>query len=271
MDTSELIRVHRRDQGRRGVLPSSALKSTQLLTRFARTIDPLDADAEAIEQFLDTLSLSARSRYTYVSTLHCFYAWAIHAGHTAVDPTADIIRPKFAPGMPRPIPDADLALALAMADPATAVILGCAAFAGMRCIEIARLARHDIRDAEALVCVHGKGDKPRSVPIHPELAAIWARYGLPRAGAILRRRDGRPVAAWQVSQKANDYLHGLGITSTAHQLRHWFGTRLYSTSQHDLLLVRDLMGHSSVTTTTVYAAWDRDDAHAAVAALSPTP
>ena len=170
MDTSELIRLHRRDQRRRGVLPSSILKSAQLLTRFGAAVDPdglLDAGTETVEAFLDTLSLTARSRYTYISTLHAFYAWAIHAGHTDTDPTADIIRPRFAPGMPRPIPDADLAQALAMADPETAVILASAAFAGMRCIEIARLARHDIRDAEGLLCVHGKGGKRRTVPIHP--------------------------------------------------------------------------------------------------------
>ena len=107
------------------------------------------------------------------------------------------------------------------------------------------------------------------MPLHPELAAALDAHGIPRAGPMLRRPDGRPMPAWLVSHVANDYLHGLGIEATAHQLRHWFGTRAYRTSGHNLLLVRDLMGHSSITTTTLYAASDREGAYQAVAALAP--
>ena len=57
---------------------------------------------------------------------------------------------------------------------------------------------------------------------------------------------------------------------TMQQLRHWFDTHLYQASGKDLLLVRDLMGHSSITTTTVYAAFDRAGAAAAVTALTVT-
>jgi site-specific recombinase XerC len=63
------------------------------------------------------------------------------------------------------------------------------------------------------------------------------------------------------------FFHSIGIDATAHQLRHWFATSTYATSG-DLLVVQNLLGHSSPTTTAVYTAWSRPAAEAAVGALS---
>ena len=222
-----------------------------------------------MQVFLDGRAIGPRARYTYLSNLHSFYSWAIRAGQTDRDPTIEIRRPKVRPGKPRPILTPDLRMALALADPVRGLILAAAAFAGMRCCEIARLAGVDLRTdlAEPQLFAYGKG-RERMIPLHPELAAALERHGIPRAGPILRRVDGRPMPAWLVSQTANDYLHGLGIAATAHQLRHWFGTRTYATSDHDLVLVAEIMGHASVTTTQIYADYDRAGAYAAVAALT---
>ncbi|HEY2303252.1 MAG TPA: tyrosine-type recombinase/integrase [Acidimicrobiales bacterium] len=270
--SGELIRLHRLEMQRQGLAAGSIAKRRQLLAHFAAWLEPvglLEADSERIQVFLDGRAINPKSRYAYVSHLHTFYAWAIRAGWASVDPTIDIQRPKFAPGQPRPIDGAELRQALEAADPVTAVILAAAAYAGMRCCEIARMGRHDLRAGpQPLISVQGKGGKTRLVPLHPELAAALERHGIPRTGPVLRRADGRPLAAWEVSHRANQYLHGLGISATAHQLRHWFGTQTYRTSRHDLLLVASLMGHSSVTTTQIYAAFDRDGAYAAVAALA---
>ena len=270
--TSELIRLHRLDQRRHGLAESSIDKRVRLLGHLAARLDPaglLDADTETLEAWLDTLPLKPKTRYTYVSNLHSFYAWAVAAGHLEADPTASMARPKFPPGRPRPILDDDLAVALDMADPTTAVIVACAAYAGMRCCEIARLTRSDvILGGEGHLWAHGKGGKSRQIPLHPELAAILDRFGMPRSGPILRTGAGRPWTAWKVSQHMNGYLHGLGIEATAHQLRHWFATKLFKTSGHNLLLVSELLGHASIITTQIYAATDREGAYAAVAGLA---
>jgi integrase len=273
METSELIRLHRLAMKRRHLSEGSIDKRISALRRLAEHLAPaglLEPSSEDIESYLDTLPLQARSRYTYLSHLHCFYGWAIDNGHAGSDPTLQIVRPKCPPGQPRPIGDVDLKLALELAAPPAAVILACAAYAGMRCCEIARLSRGDIDTAgEGHIWAHGKGGKSRQIPLHPALAQALAAHGIPRTGPLLRRADGRPMPAWLVSQTANAYLHGLSIDATAHQLRHWFGTNLYRTSRHNLLLVRDLMGHANITTTTIYAASDREGAHQAVAAMRP--
>lgn len=273
METSELIRLHRLQLRRRGQTEGSIDKRLRSVRRLGEHLEPasvLEASSEDIETFLDTLPLKAKSRYTYISHLHCFYGWAIDAGHTDCDPTVRIVRPKFPAGQPRPIPDEDLRVALELADPVERVILTAAAYAGMRCCEIARLARDDIGTGpEPHVRAQGKGDKVRYIPLHPALAAALEVHGIPRTGPILRRVDGRPMPAWKVSHTANRYLHGIGIDATAHQLRHWFASKTYRTTGHNLLLVSKLLGHSSVITTQIYADVDRDGAYQAVAALAP--
>lgn len=229
----------------------------------------LDATSEDIEQFLDHRKIGPKARYTYLSNLHSFYGWAVWAGHLDADPTAAIRRPKVHPGLPRPISDNDLSLALSMAHGDLAVIVALAAYEGMRAIEIARLCREDVIDDRPapVIVAHGKGNKRRALPLHPTVAdTLWAQP-MPASGPILHWEDGRALPAWKVSQLGNDFLHGIGIAATLHQCRHWFGTTLYRTSGKDLLLVRDLMGHSSITTTTAYAAFDRAGAAEAVLAL----
>jgi integrase len=269
-----LIRDHRRDQHRRGLQPSTIDARARAVRLFARWLEPaglLEATTDQVERFLDGRRIAAKARYTYISNLHVFYAWAVHAGRAELDPTVDIIQPRLHPGSPRPIADADLGQALAMADPLLRVILAGAALEGMRCCELARLGRDDIRDdlTPPVIIARGKGAKPRTIPLHPDVYQALLDLGLPRVGPVLHRPDGRAMPAWKVSHLANRYLHGLGIAATVHQCRHWFGTSLYRTSKRDLLLVRDLMGHANIATTTVYAAYDRAGAAEAVEALTP--
>jgi integrase/recombinase XerC len=232
----------------------------------------LAAATEDIEAFLDSRRIGRKSRYNYISNLHSFYQWAVTVGEIESDPTAQIVRPKLRPGLPRPIADSDLSLALDMARGDIGAMLCCAAYQGMRCIEIARLTREDVLDERTppVILARGKGDKPRIIPMHPKTWEALRMLPLPRSGPVFRWSDGRALPAWKVSALGNEYLHGVGLDATMHQLRHWFGTTVYRTSGRDLLLVRDLMGHSSITTTTIYAAFDRAGAQEAITALGPS-
>ena len=270
---SEVIQAHRRDQHRRGLLADTIdcrARIVRHLEDWLAGTDVLAATTEDVESFLDSRRIGHKARYAYVSNLHVFYAWAVHTGRAESDPTADIIRPKLRPGLPRPISDADLAQALSMAGAEVAVMLALAAYEGMRCAEIARAVREDVHDDRTppvIVVPQGKGDRPRVIPLHPEVTAALMRLQAPKAGPLLRGDTGRALAAWKVSAVGNGFLHGIGIGATMHQLRHWFGTSLYRTSGRDLLMVQDLMGHASMTTTTIYAAYDRAGAPEAVLAL----
>jgi site-specific recombinase XerD len=68
-------------------------------------------------------------------------------------------------------------------------------------------------------------------------------------------------------KELNTYLHSLGITSTAHSLRHRFATTIYEETR-DLRLTQELMGHTSPETTAIYTQANHAGAAAAVAALT---
>jgi integrase/recombinase XerC len=216
---------------------------------------------------LDAKRISAKTRYTWLSSLGCFYRWAIKAGYTTTDPTADIDRPKLRRTLPRPVTDADLLFALSMTTGQAQAWIILAAYAGLRCAEIAGLHRDDVIGDAGLLRVVGKGHKERLVPMHPQVIDLLAGWRMPRAnGPIFTRPSGGAWPPARLSRLASIELHDIGIDATLHQFRHWFGTRTY---QHvkDIRVVQELLGHSSPTTTAIYTAFSAEDARKAVASL----
>jgi integrase len=162
-------------------------------------------------------------------------------------------------------------MAIRAARPQMRAMLSLAAFAGLRCQEIAGLDRDDIIEAKGLIRVRmGKGGKERTVPVHPDVMEALRCLPLPRTGAIfVRPRGGRFSAHW-MSATINAYLKEAGINAAAHQCRHWFGTEIYA-STHDIRITQELMGHQSPTTTAGYIAYSHVAAAAAVATLKLGP
>jgi integrase/recombinase XerC len=260
----DLIAGYRRDMERRGLAHATVDKRTRNLRLFESEVG-LVATKEQVEVWLDGRGLVAKSRSVWLSHLACFYSWAVQDGRLKVDPTARIQRPKLRRKLPRPIPDKDLRKALANADPRMRCWLLLGALAGLRCQEIAGVAVEDVlEDAGQLRVVDAKGGTERMVPLHPEVLKAL-RELLPPRGPVFRGTRGR-VTAGDVSHKTGDYLHGLGITSTPHALRHWYATEVYR-STLDLRLTQELMGHKSVTSTEIYARADMQKAGVAVRAL----
>lgn len=253
-------------QRRDGLKPETVRRrcdDVRSLARFAAPRSVLDATRDDVEAWLTrNPPLSAKTRYGYLSTVHVFFQWAIVEELAERDPTARIRRPKLRKYLPRPIPPADLEVALRAADARMRSFLVLGALEGLRCKEIAGLDREDVQEYNeppVLFVRAGKGDKERVVPLHPMVAMSLEVAGLPRSGALFTSRTGRRLQPADVSAQINRFLHGLGIAATAHQLRHRFGSDAYRVSR-DLRLVQELLGHASPTTTAVYAAWSPHEA-----------
>lgn len=187
-----------------------------------------------------------------------YLKWLVRAGHRDDNPSDVLIRPKkLNQRLPRPMPEADIAKALAAADQPVHVWIGLAALCGLRCMEIATLAREDIIDGPrgSYLRIIGKGDKERKVDLPQSLRTELAAGPFNTTGHLFNRMDGHPgpPSAMRVSERINDHLHSLGIASTAHKLRHWFGTNLYDECR-DPFLVAAAMGHASTDTTRGYVA-----------------
>lgn len=187
-----------------------------------------------------------------------FLRWCVAYGHRDEDPTAVLIRPKHLHDkLPRPLGDAAIAHAMACAGQPVRAWIALGAFCGLRCMEIADLAREDVIDGvdAPFLRIVGKGGKERVVPLPVPVLAELVDAGMPRRGHLFSRMDGRPgpPSAMRVSERICDHLRDAGAAGTAHQLRHRFGTKLYEAT-HDPFLVATVMGHASTDTTRGYVA-----------------
>lgn len=274
-DTAELIERFTLIQRRWGLMDSTIRTRRQKLFLLAEWLYPqglLDVDREGIERFLDERELGARARYAYISHFGMFFKAMAEDGRTEKDPTAFIHRPRQRIALPRPIGDDDLADAISQATPVIAAAMTLAAYQGLRSKEIAYLEREDIIDTNDPPMLHvreGKGGRDRVLPLHPDVMPALRRADMPRSGRVLRRPDGGPFNPMAMSKAVNDHLHDMGIDATLHQLRHWFGTKTYQATR-DLRLVQSLLGHSSPTSTAVYAQYAIEGAGPAVTGLQIT-
>lgn len=258
-----LIAAHLLHMRRRNLAHSTIDVRRRRLERFNAFAPLNSADSSDVERFLDSRQLGAKSTYDWLSHLSSFYRWAIDHGHLACDPTARVPRPRLRRNLPRPIDTGDLQVALEMATPEMRAWLSLMAFAGLRCVEVARLEVDSILWADKLLRVEGKGDRERLVPMHDEIARVLRSLHLPNRGRVFRRPRGGGYPAAQISREVSLYFTSLGMPETAHQLRHWFGTSIYRASR-DLRVAQELLGHASPTTTAIYAEWSREEGRQAI-------
>jgi integrase/recombinase XerC len=137
-------------------------------------------------------------------------------------------------------------------------------------MEIAGLNSGDVLEhlePAVIVVTHGKGDKPRVIPVAPVVITALHAHGLSAYGPVFRDEFGDALKPWKISQMLRAHMYGCGVNASAHQLRHSYGTEMYRRSGGDLRMVQDLMGHASPVTTAGYAAWDQNKAAAVVATL----
>lgn len=221
-----------------------------------------EVDAVDLDAWQRSLRMSAAGKATYLSYVHAFYGWMLAERRVGADPSLVLVSPKLGRRRPRPIGADDLELALKAARGRVRVWLLLACLAGLRACEIAAIERADVLDdlASPVLLVHGKGARERVVPLDATVFVELRPY-LIVAGRIFLSVDGTGyVTANTVSLTCNRFLHSLGIDATVHQLRHWFGTQVYRESGRDVLLTKELLGHSSTAMVALYAQWDQEAA-----------
>lgn len=263
MDAADLLDQFEAWQNYAALSPRTIGRRRRTVQRFAEvhpdlgSVKPVD-----IETWLGGLRVEAQSRAQYLADLRAFWRWALDHELLAIDPAARVRPPKFERKGPEPIKTADLIAAIDAAPERVRVMLTLAGFAGLRCIEIARLRFEDADLDAGNLKVWGKGNRHRTVAMHPRIAALFE----PGATGPVVSWHGRPVTAGAISDVLADYLHGRGLKSTGHKARHSYGTGLYEAC-HDLITVGAQLGHSSPNTTKGYVEPSDDSARAAIAKL----
>jgi integrase/recombinase XerD len=239
---------------------------------FERGKGLLRADRGDLEAWLAN-QFAAKAKATSVarrlSTLRRFYRQQLEDGGVRSDPTLRVRAPKRPRRLPKYLSEAQVDALLDA--PAVATTLGLRDRAmletlyatGLRVSELVGLKLAQVGLNDGVVRVMGKGSKERLVPLGEESVAWLQRY-LKQARPLLadsskhqhvfltqRHAPLSRQAFWALIKR---YATRAGIARTAlspHVLRHAFATHLLNHGA-DLRVVQLLLGHSNITTTTIY-------------------
>jgi integrase/recombinase XerC len=157
-----------------------------------------------------------------------------------------------------------------------AALLEVAYGGGLRVGEIAGLSWGDV-DATGSARVVGKGDKERRVPLGQaagEALGDWraelAAVGGAGDGAVFTSRTGRRLTVRQIQRVITRALTRAAEREgvSPHTLRHSFATHLLDRGA-DLMAVKELLGHESLSTTQLYTHLSRERLKAAYEVAHP--
>lgn len=203
--------------------------------------------------------LGANTRAAYHHRLRGFYEWCVRERLLDWNPMETMKAPRGKRCLPKPCADGDLVLIVTQATEPMRTLAIFAAWAGLRCCELARIRAEDVTERAVLVR-SGKGDRDRMVRCHP---MVWQAVADLPPGVIVTTLGGTADPRW-VSNTGVRHCVRLGLPGVSlHRLRHWYGTRLLD-SGASTLHVQQALGHASVTSTQGYALVSEESLSAAI-------
>jgi site-specific recombinase XerD len=129
---------------------------------------------------------------------------------------------------------------------------------GIRSSECAGLTEKDINWEDNTIRVSGKGGHERTIPLNDEVVHVLRQYRLARGGAkahepFFRSREGGPLSRNAIYERVRKAAHKARIPKrvSPHRLRHTFATHLVQEGV-GLVTLRDLLGHTQITSTQIY-------------------
>ena len=190
---------------------------------------------------------SQGSRANYVARIKSIFATLRDLGLTENSADLKLAKVRKPRGLPRPISDAQAQILLTQANEPYRSWFTLGIYAGLRAMEISGLQGSDLEQGPDgyVLRIRGKGGTDLTIPAHPEVIKI-----IKEANTLGRLWYLTPN---KISSYACGEMKRLGVPMKYHSLRHYFATSALRASGGDLLVVRDLLRHSSVATTQVYA------------------
>ncbi len=219
--------------------------------------------------------LSRRTSARKLSAVRSFFRFLHAEGRSPGNPTRAVRAPKLEKRLPGHLSRAEVEsvfhLAQAKADENTFLgtrnlaILELLYGSGIRLAELCGLDLAGVDLASLQAKVLGKGRKERIVPLTRSAVTAIRRYNsrrqevLARSGSVqdesalllsrLGRRISRRTVQEVVRRMIGDVAEGEGLS--VHSMRHTFATHLLDAGA-DLLAVKELLGHASLSTTQIY-------------------
>jgi integrase/recombinase XerD len=272
----------------------------------------LPVGPETVAAFVEYLKAAkdeeGRARFAPASVarmlvaVRSFHRFCLTEGHAGSDPSEDVTAPRVPQGIPKALTEeeVDTLLAAVAGDDSVPApvrlrdraLLETLYATGMRISELVGLDLGALDLDGGYLRAFGKGAKERVVPVG-RAAADAIEAWLPARAEFLgraRRRDPEAVfvnrrggritrqGCWKIVRRYGQRA-GLGSRLSPHVLRHSCATHMVDRGA-DLLVVQELLGHASVSTTQVYtkvtqsrlrAVYDAAHPRARAPATSPNP
>ncbi len=224
-----------------------------------------DVQAYFADHFDQTRASTANRRLT---VLRRFYQWALRDKHLLTDPTLKLLTARQAPRLPKTLSESQVEALLGAPNTETALGLRDRAMlellyaSGLRVSELVSLPMLSLNMREAVLRITGKGNKERLVPFGEEAADSLQQYlsqarmvllGQQTSSAVFVTQQGAAMSRvmfWKLVKKYA-LLAGIHVPLSPHTLRHAFATHLLNHGA-DLRAVQMLLGHSDISTTTIY-------------------
>ncbi len=235
-----------------------------------------DVDRRLLRDFLAEMNEHAASKKTIVrrlSSLRSFFKYAMAQKLISENPAEQLETPKLEKKIPLVIPLSEVEKIFNQPDVKDflgfrdRVILELFYSSGLRVGELVALNRSDFNPDALLIRVRGKGKKERLVPI-TKGASEWIKAYLQHEDrhqnkeghaaeqdkeAIFLNRHGTRLTSRSVDRSFDKYMTATGLAGhiTPHTIRHTIATH-WLESGMDLKTIQAILGHSSLSTTTIY-------------------
>lgn len=231
---------------------------------------PEGIDADMVRRWIVSLmdqGYTSASVNRKLSSLKSFFKYLMKQKTISVDPMRLITGPKNKKPLPYFIKDADMELLLEEADASDEdfksvrdqLIVEMLYDTGMRRSELANLRDADVDYDLMQIKVTGKRNKQRLIPFADELKNLMQKYQQVRDREVgksewfFTRKNGEQLRPYIVYNIVRDKLSEIPTLAkrSPHVLRHSFATSMLNNGA-ELNAVKDLLGHSSLASTSVY-------------------
>lgn len=231
-----------------------------------------DAQREDIKEWMVELSEKGRGKRTTkrkLSSLKSFYAWMFLHKRIASDPFEFVHAPKAPKALPEFFSEEEAEKILLSNSKRTdkfkdrdQAIIALLFSSGLRASELVNLKFEHLDLQNRMMIIKGKGKKERLVPFKKETRALLEFYLTNSRPMFIKEDDDRFIFVNSKGKKLsvrglefilNEVMRKTGLYERIHphMLRHSFATKLLNRGA-DLRTIQELLGHSSIGTTTVY-------------------